>query len=96
MSEFKVVKCAKYGKEMPALDKAPFPGEEGKRILENISADAWHEWLNFQTILINENRLNLMNADARKFLAEKREVFLFQPGELAMPSSYTPPVPKFD
>jgi Fe-S cluster biosynthesis and repair protein YggX len=37
-----------------------------------------------------------MNADARKFLAEKREVFLFQPGELAMPSAYTPPVPKFD
>jgi len=32
--------CLKYNKEMPALSTAPFPGEEGKKILENISAQA--------------------------------------------------------
>jgi len=54
------VMCAKFGKEMPALEKQPFPGEAGKRVLDEVSANAWDEWLNIQTMIINENRLNMM------------------------------------
>jgi len=89
------VLCAKYNKELPGLDKAPFPGPAGQEILEKVSEQAWREWLNFQTILINENRLNLMDEKARNFLAEKRNKFLFEPGELDMPEQYVDPtVPK--
>ena len=35
--------------------------------------------MNFQTILINENRLNLMDEKAREFLAEKRNKYFFEP-----------------
>ena len=73
--------CLKYNKEMPALFEAPFPGEAGKKILENISAQASSEWLEMQTMFINENQLNMMDPKAREFLAERREEFLFKGGE---------------
>jgi len=31
------VLCVKYGKELPALSTAPFPGEAGEKILKNIN-----------------------------------------------------------
>ena len=76
------VLCAKLNKELPALDKAPFPGPAGQEILEKVSAQAWNDWMNFQTILINENRLNLMDQNAREFLADARNKYFFEPGEL--------------
>ena len=75
--EYKTVHCVKYNKELRALDKAPFPGPAGQEILEKVSEQAWNDWLNFQTILINENRLNLMEESARNFLTEKRNKFTF-------------------
>ena len=77
----RTVLCAKYGKELPALQSAPFPGEAGEKILENISEQAWYEWLEMQTMFINENQLNMMDQTAREFLAERREEFLFKGGE---------------
>ena len=51
--------------------------------------------MNFQTILINENRLNLMDEKAREFLSERRNKFLFEPGELDLPEQFVDPtVPK--
>ena len=79
------VYCVKYQKDLPALFEAPFPGEAGQRILENISAQAWHEWLEMQTMFINENQLNMMDPTAREFLAERREEFLFEGGEKLQP-----------
>ncbi len=75
------VMCAKYGKELPALTSAPFPGEAGEKILKEISAQAWNEWLEMQTMFINENQLNMMDSTARTFLAERRDEFLFEGGE---------------
>ena len=80
--------CLKYNKEMPALFEAPFPGEAGKKILENISAEAWGQWLEMQTMFINENQLNMMESNARNFLAERRNEFLFEGGE-----KFEPPTP---
>ena len=73
--------CLKYKKEMPALSKAPFPGEAGEKILENISEQAWYEWLEMQTMFINENQLNMMDSQSRTFLTERRNEFLFEGGE---------------
>lgn len=89
------VMCAKYHKELPALEKAPFPGPAGKNIFENISAQAWDEWLNLQTMIINENRLNMMDENARKFLSEERDKFLFKGEEVLKPKDFIDPeVPK--
>ena len=89
------VLCAKYNKELPGLEKAPFPGKAGQDILEKISAKAWDEWLGIQTMIINENRLNMMDPEARSFLSEQRNKFLFEGEEVALPDEYVDPsVPK--
>ena len=61
---------------MDALDFAPFPGLKGQEYLETVSKQAWQEWLQHQTTLINEKRLNVFEPDAKKFLEEQREKFL--------------------
>ena len=58
--------CRKYKEELPALERAPFPGAKGQDIFDHVSAKAWADWQKHQTLLINEKRLNMMNAEDRK------------------------------
>jgi Fe-S cluster biosynthesis and repair protein YggX len=76
----KIVKCVKLGREAEGLDFPPYPGELGARIFENVSKEAWKAWLEHQKMLVNENRLNLADAKARKYLAEQMEAHFFGPG----------------
>lgn len=86
----RTVHCAKLGQELEGLDKPPYPGELGQRIFENISKPAWQEWINHQTMLINEYRLTPVDPKARKFLEAEMEKFLFG-GGAAPPPDYQPP-----
>lgn len=85
-----IIYCSYLKKEAPALERAPWPGALGQKILQEISAEAWQRWLAQQTMLINENRLNLSSPDARDFLVGEMERFLFGDGSSA-PAGYTPP-----
>ncbi|KYC29326.1 putative Fe(2+)-trafficking protein [Sterolibacterium denitrificans] len=76
----RMVNCIKLGREAPGLDFPPVPGELGKRIFENVSKEAWQQWVKLQTMLINENRLSLVDANARKYLAEQLEKHFFGNG----------------
>ena len=76
----RMVKCVKFGREAEGLDFPPYPGEFGKRIFENVSKEAWKGWLEQQKMLVNENRLNLADAKARKYLAEQMEAHFFGAG----------------
>ena len=86
----RMVKCVKLGREAEGLNLPPVPGELGKRIFENVSKEAWQQWVRFQTMLINENRLNLTDAKARKYLAEQMEKHFFGAGADQV-SGYVPP-----
>ena len=55
----RMVQCVKLGKEAQGLDFPPYPGELGKRLWASVSKEAWAGWLKHQTMLVNENRLNL-------------------------------------
>ena len=66
----RIVHCIKLGSEAEGLDRPPYPGELGKRIFESVSKQAWADWLKHQTMLVNENRLNLADARARQGLEQ--------------------------
>ncbi len=72
----KNVFCTRLKKELPGLDAPPFPGTRGQEIFEKVSAEAWAAWQDLQTMLINEKHLNMIDKEARKFLAEQRDKFL--------------------
>ena len=86
----RMIQCVKLGREAEGLDFAPYPGELGKRIYENVSKEAWAQWLRHQTMLVNENRLSLADAGARKWLAEQMEKHFFGEGADQV-GGYVPP-----
>jgi len=75
-----MVNCIKLQREAEGLDLPPYPGELGKRIFESVSKEAWKVWLEHQKMLINENRLNLMDARARRYLHDQMEAHFFGQG----------------
>lgn len=85
----RMVHCVKLGREAEGLDRAPYPGPLGQRIFENVSKEAWAGWIRFQTMLVNENRLNLADSQARKYLAAQMENYFFGEGA-QMPAGYVP------
>jgi Fe-S cluster biosynthesis and repair protein YggX len=86
----RMVFCKKFKEELPGLAIPPLPGATGQEIFETVSEKAWKEWQANQTMLINEHRLSLMDADARKFLTEEMHRF-FDNQDYAKPKGYVPP-----
>jgi len=86
----RTVQCIKLGREAEGLDLPPMPGPLGKRIWENVSKEAWAQWVKHQTMLINENRLNLADPRARQYLAEQVEKHFFGSGADAA-AGFVPP-----
>lgn len=72
----RMVFCKKYQKELPGLDKPPYPGPKGEAIYETVSQQAWQDWQAHQTRLINEKQLSMMDPAARKYLQEQQQRFL--------------------
>lgn len=73
----KIVNCIKLGVEAEGLDFPPIPGELGQKIIDNVSKEAWQGWIKQQTMIINENRLNLSDESARKYLRQQLEYYFF-------------------
>ena len=90
MSE--TVHCIKLDKQAPALPVAPLPGELGQKIFQQVSQEAWQEWMKLQTMLINEKRLSLVNKEHKQYLTAQVEKYFF--GEnWDLPEGYRPPNP---
>ena len=86
----RTVNCVKLHREAEGLDRPTYPGELGQKVFDNVSKEAWQQWLQHQTMLINEHRLSPINPEHRKFLVEEMEKFLFGEGSEA-PEGYVPP-----
>ena len=85
----RTVFCQKLQQELPALAFQTWPGELGKRVFENISAQAWGQWVDHQTMLINEYRLNPMEKKSKELIVGELEKFLFGGGS-DKPEDYVP------
>lgn len=86
----RTINCVKLKREAEGLDFPPYPGELGARIWREVSKDAWEEWKQVQTRLVNENRLNLADTRARKYLQQQMEKFLFEDGSVEA-QGFVPP-----
>ena len=86
----RMVHCIKLGREAEGLDFPPVPGELGRKLWESVSKEAWAAWQKHQTMLVNENRLNLADMRARKYLQTQMEKYFFGEGADQV-SGYVPP-----
>jgi len=84
------VQCVKLKREAEGLDFPPYPGPLGKRVFDNVSKEAWKQWLEQQKMLVNENRLNLADKKARDYLTQQMEKHFFGDGA-DQAAGYVPP-----
>jgi Fe-S cluster biosynthesis and repair protein YggX len=89
----RTVKCAKLGQELPAIPYKPFQNELGQRIYDNISMEAWRQWIEFSKMIVNEYRLDLTSPQGQQLLMEQAEKFFFGEGA-DRPPDYVPPQAK--
>lgn len=73
--------CQFLNKEAEGLESPPTSGELGTRIYENISADAWTQWLDRLTTIINENQLSTADPGAHAVIEQHMLGFLFKEGD---------------
>lgn len=86
----RMVHCVKLKREAQGLEFPPYPGDLGTRIWQQVSKEAWAQWVNTQTRLVNENHLNLADARARKYLTEQMKRYLFDDIDVEA-QGYVPP-----
>lgn len=86
----RMVQCVKLNQELEGLEFPPYPGDLGTKIWQSISKEAWTNWVAIQTRIVNENRLNLADARARKYLTEQMRRYLFEDADVEA-DGYVPP-----
>lgn len=86
----RMVHCIKLKKEAEGLEFPPYPGELGGKIWQSVSKEAWTNWIQIQTRIVNENRLNLADSRSRKYLAEQMKQYLFEDQDIEA-QGFVPP-----
>jgi Fe-S cluster biosynthesis and repair protein YggX len=71
------IHCTRCGLDRERQAFQPFPNELGRRAFEEICRDCWQEWTRYQQQLINHYGLDLRDSQAKEFLLQQMEQFLF-------------------
>lgn len=85
----RIVHCVKLKKDLPGLDSPPIPGAVGKRVFEQVSAEAWKLFEEHFIMVTNEYRLDLMDESTNRIFFDQIEQFLFE-GTAQPPSGFVP------
>jgi Fe-S cluster biosynthesis and repair protein YggX len=83
----KLVQCIKLSQELPGLEKPPFKGELGQRVFDQVSQQAWKQWLEHSKMLINEYRLDLVSEHGQRIWMTELEKYFFGEGS-ALPAEF--------
>ncbi len=86
----RMVKCVKFGKEMPGLDYIPWNGDLGQRVFDNVSEEAWKMWVEHSKMIMNEYRLNPLDPKSHQLMEEQMEQFFFGEGA-KLPEGFVAP-----
>ena len=88
----RMVNCVLLGTEALGLERVPYPGELGQRIYENVSAEGWSQWVERQTMIINENGLSTIDPASLEVLEQHMLGFLFKEGDMGqLPEGFRAP-----
>lgn len=84
----RTVHCVKLNADLEGLERAPIPGELGKKVYENVSKQAWKMFEDHFKMVMNEYRLNLMDPRTDEIFKQQVTEFLFS-GTAASPEGFT-------
>lgn len=91
MNAPRTVLCKKHGQELQGLPFKPLPGEFGQQIYDNVSMQAWKEWLQVSPRYINTYKMDLQSEEGKEFLRKQMRIFFgFEEGE-NVDTAWVPP-----
>lgn len=74
------IDCIRCGQHRDRMAFKPFRTDLGQRLFDQICAVCWGDWLKYQQQLINHYALNVQDSEAKQFLYQNLERYLFEPG----------------
>ena len=87
----RIVQCRLLKKDLPGLDRAPYKNELGQRIYDEVSKEAWQQWLKDSVKFINTYRVDLASPEGQKFMLHQCAVYFgLEEGEAAQ-TAWTAP-----
>lgn len=92
----RIVHCKKLGKDLPGLAKPPYRNDLGKRIYEEISKEAWDQWIQHSVRFVNTycgpgSKYDLTTKEGQEFMFKQCAIFLgFEKGEEAQTAFVAP------
>ena len=87
----RLVYCRLLKKELPGLDRPPNRSELGKRLYDEVSKEAWQQWLQESVKFINTYRVDLASPEGQKFMLKQCAIYFgYEEGEAAQ-TAWTPP-----
>lgn len=82
--EVRMVQCKKLNEKLPGLKRAPYRNEFGQKLFEEISQQAWDQWLKDSVKYINTYRVDLASAAGQRFMMDQCAIYFgYKEGELA-------------
>jgi Fe-S cluster biosynthesis and repair protein YggX len=85
----RMVQCVKLGREAEGLEKPPLKGPIGEKVFNNVSKQAWQQWLEHSKMLINEYRLDLVSESGQKIWFTEMDKYFWGEGSKA-PEQFKP------
>lgn len=85
----RMVQCVKLGREAEGLEKPPLKGPIGEKVFNNVSKQAWQQWLEHSKMLINEYRLDLVSETGQKIWFTEMDKYFWGEGSKA-PEQFKP------
>jgi len=85
----RIVHCVKLHRDLPGLPSPPWPGDLGRRIYDQVSAEAWAMWEEQMKMILNEYRLLPFQKEAQQLVAKHMEEYFFGSGG-APPPDFVP------
>jgi len=86
----RLVQCRHLKKELPGLARPPYRNDLGRRIYEEISKEAWDQWLKDSVRYVNTYRVDLAAPEGQKFMLKQCAIYFgYEQGDLAQ-TAWTP------
>jgi Fe-S cluster biosynthesis and repair protein YggX len=80
----RIIHCRMLKKDLPGLDRVPYKNELGQKIYDEVSKEAWQQWLKDSVKFINTYRVDLASSDGQKFMLKQCAIYFgFEKGDLA-------------
>jgi Fe-S cluster biosynthesis and repair protein YggX len=91
----RIVQCRLLKKDLPGLDRPPYRNELGQRIYEQVSKEAWQQWLKDSVKFINTYRVDLASPEGQKFMLHQCAIYFgFEEGSAAQTAWTSPDAEK--